>query len=155
MPGILLLALSPACHLGEPAAGELRTDLDGLAARVVLPEDVREVRWMTQAARVGKTGTGRADARVFAWITTPSDETEWLTTTLGSPLGPRVHWVHDEVADVLFTEAERAAMQRNKPRETWKLGCVRYPAVSLGRGEYRGDVALDCSGHLYVALTAH
>lgn len=151
---MFIVLAAAACGVGEPASGELRTDREGLAARVDLPPDAVDVRWLTLPARVGRSGTGRGDARVFAWIPTNADTSAWLTATLGDPLGPRAHWVYDEVGHALFTDAERAGMQHNDARNTWKLGCVRYPAAAIGRGEYRGEIVLDCEGHVYVAATA-
>lgn len=149
------LAFLWGCAASAPKDGVLQTDVAGLAARTQLPEGTEEVRWMIQAAHMGREGTGRADGRIFAWVTTPGDVTEWLTATLGEALGPRASWIHDDIADVLFTDVERGQLQRNAARKTWKLGCVRYPAARLGRGEYRGELVLDCAGHLYLALSAH
>ena len=151
----MLLALLLACHGGAVTSGVLQADVEGLAQRTWLPTGVAEVRWIVQPTRAGHGATGRADGRVFAWVTSPRDVSSELTAALGEPLGPRATWIHDDVAAVLFTDAERGALQRNEPRKSWKLGCVRYPATGLGRGEYHGDLALDCEGHLYLALTAH
>jgi len=144
-----------ACGWGEPAAGQLRTDVAGLGERLLLPPNAAAVRWLMQVAAVGRSGSGRADARVFAWVDTPGGAEAWLTATLGEPLGPRAHWVAAAVAEVLFTPGELSTLQHNGPRNTWKLACVRYPAAGAGLAEYRADVVLDCGDHVYVTLTAH
>ncbi len=149
-----LLVLLAACGARPTTSGELRTDVEGFGARAELPPNVLEVRWVAMAAQVGRSNTGRGDARVFGWVAVPDSASEWLTSTLGPPHGPRAHWVQDQVAQVLFTDELRAGLQHNDSRKTWKLGCVRYPAAAAGRGEYRGDIVLDCTEHLYFALTA-
>lgn len=149
-----LLVLLAACGAGPTTSGDLRTDAEGFRARAQLPPNVLDVRWVALAARVGRSNTGRGDARVFGWVAVSEPASEWLTTTLGAPHGPRTHWVQDQVAQVLFSDALRAGLLHHDSRKSWKLGCVRYPAAAVGRGEYRGDIVLDCTEHLYFALTA-
>ena len=109
---------------------------------------------MTEVGQVGRSASGRADARVYAWVTTKGPADEWLTTTLGPAVGERLHRVKDTVAAVLFTPELRKALVRDERKKSWKLACAKYPAHGIGKGEYRGDVVLACDDHLYLALGA-
>lgn len=149
------------CRCGEPGAGELRDDVDGLGTRTSLPPGVTEVRWITQPARGARRSgpadpstSGRADARVFAWVATVEPAGPWLTTMLGEPLGPRAHHLPGDVARALFTPEELAPMRHDETKDTYRFACVRYPPAALGLGDYRGDAVLDCDSHVYLALTA-
>lgn len=143
------------CSCGGPVAGELQTDVEALGVRTVLPPGATEARWTLQAARAGRGGVGRADARVFAWVRTEAPAEEWLRSVAGEPLGARAHNVPGNIARTLFSDEERAALRHDETKDTFRLACVRYPAAALGLGEYRGDVVLDCETHLYLALSAH
>ncbi|MSQ02500.1 MAG: hypothetical protein EXR71_11525 [Myxococcales bacterium] len=145
------LALA-ACR--GPTAGELRTDLEGLAARTQLPAAVTNARWMTESGQVGRSASGRADARVYAWVRTDGSAEGWLTATLGPPIGERLHRVKDRVAEVLFTPELKRVLARDERKKSWKLACLKYPAHAIGKGEYRGDTVLGCDDHLYLALGA-
>jgi hypothetical protein len=138
----------------EPAAGELRTDLAQLSERMVLPPDVRGARWTIEAAHVGRSGAGRADAFVYAWLEVPANSDEWLTDTLGAPLGTRVHWVPDRLALHLFSDEERALLQHDDGKGNYKLACERWMGGGLGRGEYKGQVVMLCGDRLFVGLAA-
>ncbi len=140
--------------MGEPPAGTLREDLPGLAERTRLPPNAEAARWLTQAGDADRVGGGRGDARVVAWVSVPGGAAPWLEETLGAPLGPRAHWVADDIADVLFTPAELAVLQHNSARASWKLACIRYGGVGLGLRDYGAGVVLDCGDHLFVALAA-
>ncbi len=150
----MILWLCTACSLSEPAAGSLREDYTGLAERLLLPPNTAAVRWMTRAADAAGSGGGRADARVYAWVATPGGAASWLESTLGAAVGPRAHWVPDAVADVLFTPGELASLQRNEARGSWKLACVRYPGIGIGRGDFGSGMVLDCGDHMYATLAA-
>ncbi len=149
-----LVAWIALCACRGPVAGDLRTDLEGLAARTQLPDSVVAVRWMTEAGQLGRTASGRADAKVYAWVTMAGPADAWLTTELGTPLGERQHRVKDPVAAVLFTPELRQSLPRDERKRSWKLACVKYPPYAIGKGEYRGDVVLGCDDHLYLALGA-
>jgi hypothetical protein len=144
-----------ACGWAEPGAGELREDVAGLAERVQLPPSATGVRWLTLPGDGERRREGRADARIFAWVATPGGAAEWLTETLGAPLGPRAHWVADNIASTLLSPGELSQLQHHDARGSWKLACTRYTAAGLGRGDYAAGVVLDCGDHLYLTLLAH
>ncbi len=142
------------CSVGEPPAGTLREDLEGLGDRTRLPPNVASARWLTQAGESDRVGGGRGDARLVAWVAVPGGATEWLGSTVGQPIGPRAHWVSEDVARTLLTTAELSVLQYNPTRKSWKLACVRYPGLGLGLRDYSAGVVLECGDHLYLALSA-
>lgn len=150
MARLWLLVL--ACRCAEPAAGTLREDLDGLEARMHLPDGVEATRWVTLPSHRGGT---RADARVYAWLAVDDTARDQLRTRLGAPLPPRAAWVPEAVAEVILPETARALLEHDGRRGVWRVAGERYRPADIGRGEYRGQaVVLVGDGVLYVQLAA-
>lgn len=149
----MFLAVLMACH--EPAAGTLRDDRAGLEERMRIPTGTSAVRWYMVADRdaLGKP-SGRADARVYAWLTTSENSATDLEEWLGPATPNHACWVAVDVAKFLFP-ASRLARAHTASTRGYPLICTAFAPERIGRDDYRGTAVSLFDDGLYVALIAH
>lgn len=138
----------------EPPAGTLRGDVEGLAKRMRVPTATRAVRWYMQAAPDARgKPAGRADARVYAWLTVDANGEEELSSWLGPSVGEKAVWIPLDVAKKVFPAARLATSFTASPRGYPSVG-RKYAAEEIGLDDYRGAAVVWFEDGLYVSLIA-
>jgi hypothetical protein len=147
------MALAGGCS--EPAAGELRTDRDGLAERMHIPTGTSDIRWMARGvpARRGAAAS-RADARVFAWLAVSPAAHDDLVQTLGDPLPSGVAWMPADVATTLVSDGQLRTLAFNERKKSYRLEGERFRPMEMGMRDYHGTTVVLTADHVYVALAA-